>query len=167
MIFVTVGTHEQPFNRLMKEIEYLIEDGVIKEKVVVQGGYSTYVPRKTDYHSFLDYHEMDDTIKNARIVITHGGPASFIDVIQKGKIPIVVPRQSKYHEHINDHQLKFVKFISNRLNNIIPVYNISDLKRVIIDFDKISKSKNTNSRSNNDRFNLKLERIVNDVLNIN
>lgn len=35
MIFVTVGTHEQPFNRLIKEVDRLVADGKIKEKVVI------------------------------------------------------------------------------------------------------------------------------------
>ena len=29
MIFVTVGTHEQPFNRLIKKIDELKQDGTI------------------------------------------------------------------------------------------------------------------------------------------
>lgn len=29
MIFVTVGTHEQPFNRLIKKIDELKKDGII------------------------------------------------------------------------------------------------------------------------------------------
>ena len=35
MIFVTVGTHEQPFNRLVKKIDELKRDGVIKEDVII------------------------------------------------------------------------------------------------------------------------------------
>ena len=45
MIFVTVGTHEQPFNRLVQEIDNLKRDGVITEDVIIQTGYSTYEPK--------------------------------------------------------------------------------------------------------------------------
>jgi UDP-N-acetylglucosamine transferase subunit ALG13 len=41
MIFVTVGTHPQSFNRLLKAIDELVERGKIKEKVVMQIGHST------------------------------------------------------------------------------------------------------------------------------
>ena len=41
MIFVTVGTHEQPFNRLVQKIDELKRDGVITEDVVIQTGFST------------------------------------------------------------------------------------------------------------------------------
>ena len=36
MIFVTVGTHEQPFNRLVKTVDELKRDGVITEDVIMQ-----------------------------------------------------------------------------------------------------------------------------------
>lgn len=32
MIFVTVGTHEQPFNRLIKKVDELKRDGIIRKK---------------------------------------------------------------------------------------------------------------------------------------
>lgn len=35
MIFVTVGTHEQPFNRLIKKIDELKKDGIINEDVII------------------------------------------------------------------------------------------------------------------------------------
>lgn len=38
MIFVTVGTHEQPFNRLIKKVDELKRDGVIQEDVIMQTG---------------------------------------------------------------------------------------------------------------------------------
>ena len=45
MIFVTVGTHEQPFNRLIKKIDELKKNGIIQEEVIIQTGFSTYEPR--------------------------------------------------------------------------------------------------------------------------
>lgn len=36
MIFVTVGTHEQPFNRLIQKIDELKKDGIINEDVIIQ-----------------------------------------------------------------------------------------------------------------------------------
>ena len=45
MIFVTVGTHEQSFDRLVKEIDRLKEKGRISEEVVIQTGFTTYEPK--------------------------------------------------------------------------------------------------------------------------
>ena len=42
MIFITVGTHEQPFDRLLKIIDKMVESGKIDEKVIIQKGYTDY-----------------------------------------------------------------------------------------------------------------------------
>lgn len=160
MIFVTVGTHEQPFNRLIKEIDLLVQNNFIDEKVFVQTGYSTYVPKFCDHRSMLSYKEMKKKIAEARIVVTHGGPSSFIEVLNEKKIPIVVPRQEKYGEHINNHQVDFVKFIQQEQGNILPVYNIKKLKSAILNYDKIVKSNKT-IHSHNEEFIRKFSIIVN------
>ncbi len=164
MIFVTVGTHEQPFNRLVKKIDDLVADGTIKEKVVIQTGFSTYQPVHCDNHKMMSFEEMQSTLKEARIVITHGGPSSFIEALQFGKVPIVVPRQEKYHEHVNNHQVDFTELIDKRMNNIIPVYDIDQLANTIEKYDEVVKTKNAGESSNNKQFNEQLERIVEELV---
>ncbi|MST86822.1 exopolysaccharide biosynthesis protein [Lactobacillus porci] len=102
MIFVTVGTHEQPFNRLIEKMDELVGKGEIKEKVVVQYGFSTYEAKHCEMHKMMSFDEMQQTFKDARIVITHGGPSSFVEALQYGKVPIVVPRQLEFNEHVNN-----------------------------------------------------------------
>ncbi|MBE5058170.1 glycosyltransferase [Lactobacillus crispatus] len=164
MIFVTVGTHEQPFNRLIKKVDDLVADGTIQEKVVMQTGFSTYKPKHCEAHKMMSFDEMQQNLKNARIVITHGGPSSFIEALQFGKVPIVVPRQEKFHEHVNNHQVDFAKLIVERMNNIIPVYNIDDLKQVVDNYNQIAMAKNSGESSNNKNFNKKVERIVDNLV---
>ena len=53
MIFVTVGTHEQPFNRLIKKIDDLVANGNINEKVIVQTGFSTYITEYSEAHKMM------------------------------------------------------------------------------------------------------------------
>ena len=36
MIFVTVGTHEQPFDRLIEHIDSLVKNNIIVEEVIMQ-----------------------------------------------------------------------------------------------------------------------------------
>lgn len=88
MIFVTVGTHEQPFNRLIEYVDNLKRDGVIMEDVIMQTGFSTYEPKYCKWSKLLSYKEMEQNVRDAHIVITHGGPASFIMPLQIGKTPI-------------------------------------------------------------------------------
>ena len=84
MIFVTVGTHEQQFNRLIKCVDELKQNGQIKEEVVMQTGYSTYESVCCEWQKLYPYQQMLEYVNNARIVITHGGPSSFIMPLQIG-----------------------------------------------------------------------------------
>ena len=60
---------------------------------------------------------MQENIKKARIVITHGGPASFLDPLKYGKIPVVVPRKKEFNEHVNNHQLEFSRQVKKRMKD--------------------------------------------------
>lgn len=164
MIFVTVGTHEQPFNRLIKKVDDLVADGTIQEKVVMQTGFSTYKPKHCEAHKMMSYEEMQQTLKDARIVITHGGPSSFIEALRFGKVPIVVPRQEKYYEHVNNHQVEFTKLIVQKMNNIVPVYDINELSAILDNYSDIVKDKNSGENSNNSKFNERLEHIIDKLI---
>lgn len=89
MIFVTVGTHEQPFNRLVKKIDELKRDGVITEEVIIQTGFSTYEPKYCKWSKLIPYQQMLKNVEDARIVITHGGPASFIMPLQLARLRLL------------------------------------------------------------------------------
>lgn len=58
MIFVTVGTHEQPFNRLIQKIDELKKDGIINEDVIIQTGFSTYEPKYCQWSKLIPYQQM-------------------------------------------------------------------------------------------------------------
>lgn len=163
MIFVTVGTHEQPFNRLVQEIDNLKRDGVITEDVIIQTGYSTYEPKYCKWDKLISYKQMIKNVEDARIVITHGGPASFIMPLQIGKTPIVVPRQKKFDEHVNDHQLEFARNVAERMGTIIPVEDVNKLGEVIKNYDTIIANMNNKILSNNKVFCDDLEEIVKDL----
>ncbi|WP_195858251.1 glycosyltransferase (plasmid) [Companilactobacillus farciminis] len=163
MIFVTVGTHEQQFNRLLKQIDFLKKNKEINEEVVIQTGFSDYVPSNCTYQQFYDHSVMKKYVKDARIVVTHGGPSSFLMPLQIGKIPIVVPRQKQFDEHVNDHQLDFVEQVKKRQKNIIVVENIADLNDTIQNYDKLVGKLNQGVTSNNTNFNIGMQEIFEDL----
>lgn len=160
MIFVTVGTHEQPFNRLLKKIDELKKKGIIQEDVIMQTGFSTYEPKYCEWSKLIPYQQMIKNVEDARIVITHGGPASFIMPLQIGKVPIVVPRQHKFDEHVNDHQVEFARNVAERMGTIIPVEDIEKLEEVITDYDQIVAGMGHGMSSNNAKFNKEIEKII-------
>ena len=164
MIFVTVGTHEQPFNRLVQKIDELKRDGIIQEDVIIQTGFSTYEPKYCQWSKLIPYQQMVKNVEDAQIVITHGGPASFIMPLQIGKVPIVVPRQKQFDEHVNDHQVEFARNVAQRMGTIIPVEDISKLGEVIEKYDEIVAGMEHGMSSNNEKFNLALEKIVSKLI---
>ena len=106
---------------------------------------------------------MIKNVEDARIVITHGGPASFIMPLQIGKTPIVVPRQHRFDEHVNDHQVEFAKNVAERMETIIPVEDISKLGDVIKNYDEIVAKMDHGMSSNNQKFCDELEKIIREL----
>ncbi|PJJ29888.1 glycosyltransferase [Lacrimispora celerecrescens] len=159
MIFVTVGTHEQQFNRLVEYMDKWAERH--DEKVIIQSGYSTYEPKIATWSKLFPYSKMVEMVEEARIVITHGGPSSFIMPLQIGKTPVVVPRKHSFNEHVNDHQVKFCKEVESRMGTILVVEDVENLGTILENYDKIkNEGKNT---SNNAKFNADLSEIVNEM----
>ena len=165
MIFVTVGTHEQQFNRLVECMDQLKLQGILEEEVVIQTGFSTYEPKACTWSKLLPFQEMVSNVARARIVITHGGPSSFIMPLQIGKIPIVVPRQKQFEEHVNDHQLDFCRAVSQRQGNILLAEDMESLRDAIVNYDQITAGMCAGQSSNNAKFNESFGKIVEDLLN--
>ena len=102
MIFVTLGTQDMPFKRLL---DYL-ENSNIEDEIIVQAGYTEYKSDKLKIFDYLDKDHFDDYIEKADYVICHGGIGSIVGALSKKKKVLAVPRLEKYGEHHNDHQLQ-------------------------------------------------------------
>ena len=160
MIFVTVGTHEQQFNRLVQKIDELVCDKIITGKVFMQIGYSTYEPKYVQWSRVISYEEMTKYVNQADIIITHGGPATFMSVLGKGKTPIVVPRLEKFNEHVNNHQRDFAKKVKELGYNILIVEEINNLGDAI----NLSRYNQKAIASNNRYFNHAFKDIVSNLI---
>ncbi len=162
MIFVTVGTHEQPFNRIVEYMDHWAEEH--DEEVIIQTGFSTYEPGSCKWQKFFPYQDMEKIINKARIVITHGGPGSFIMPLHIGKIPVVVPRKKEYNEHVNDHQTDFCNKFARIQGNIIVVEDVSGLGEVLEGYETIISRMTNNFHSNNEKFCAEFEKIVKELV---
>ena len=76
MIFVTVGTHNQGFERLIKKMDEIA--GRIDEEIIMQIGYTNYKPKNTKFFEFLGFHDLIEMYQKADIIITHGGAGSLL-----------------------------------------------------------------------------------------
>jgi UDP-N-acetylglucosamine transferase subunit ALG13 len=111
MIFVSTGTHELPFDRLVEAAGSLCD----LEEVVVQSGTSTCRPAGCVVHAWMSPEDMWRHMVDARVIVTHAGPATLFEAHRAGKIPIVVPRDPAHGEHVDGHQLRFADHLRGRL----------------------------------------------------
>ena len=93
-------------------------------------------------------------------------PSSFIMPLQMGKTPIVVPREKKFAEHVNDHQLTFSKAVADRMGTIIVVEDLKELAGIISNYDEKVKKMGSGIKSNNAEFNANLSNIVNEMFGV-
>jgi UDP-N-acetylglucosamine transferase subunit ALG13 len=103
VIFVALGTQAYPFDRLLRGL-----DGV-DEELVVQGGASTYRPAGATWFDFLDFPQLLEYVREARVVISHAGVGTVMTAVGEGKRPLVVPRLARHGEAVDDHQLPFAR----------------------------------------------------------
>lgn len=110
MIFVCLGSQQYQFNRLLQELDALVNEKVI-ENVFAQIGSSTYKPQHYAYRRFLSQEEYEKKIEEADLIITHAGTGAIIKALKAKKQVIAVPRQAKYGEHADDHQFQIADFM--------------------------------------------------------
>jgi len=103
MIFVSVGTNEARFDRLLRAVEAL----GASEELVVQHGPSPVRPAGATCVEFLSFEEMTDHIRRARVLIMHAGVGSILAALGNGVRPLVVPRLRRFDEAVDDHQVAF------------------------------------------------------------
>lgn len=134
MILVLLGTQNNSFHRLIEEIEKNVENGKIKEEVIVQAGYTKYEVKTKKQpikiFSTIPKTELDELIEKASLVISHGGVGSMVTANQKGKKVIAVPRYKKYHEHVNDHQVETIEIFAKR-GYVKPLKQVQELGKAL------------------------------------
>ena len=135
MIFVTLGSQKFQFNRLLKELDRLLEEKLIDEEIFAQIGASDYKPHNYEYKEFIDRDEFKKMMDKADIVIAHGGTGAIITAVKKEKKVIAIPRLAKYEEHVDDHQIQLVDEFKE-LNLIYPVYDEKNLEKAIKEIRK-------------------------------
>jgi UDP-N-acetylglucosamine transferase subunit ALG13 len=103
MIFVSVGTNEARFDRLLQAVGGL----GAAEELVVQHGPSPVRPAGATCVDYLSFEEMTDHLSRARVAVLHAGVGSVLAALASGARPVVVPRLQRHGEAVDDHQVGF------------------------------------------------------------
>ena len=131
MILITLGTNDKSFVRLLKEVQNLIDQNKINDRIVVQAGVTEFKSDDMEILDLIPFSKFDDLINECDLLITHGGVGSIITGLKKGKTVIAVPRLSKYGEHVNDHQLQIIDNFT-KAGYIIGITEVEELESALL-----------------------------------
>lgn len=159
MIFITLGSQKFQFNRLLKEIDSLVANKIIKDEIFAQIGSSDYIPKNYNYSFFLNQNDFKEKMESCEIVITHAGTGAIISALKAEKKVIAVPRLAKYNEHVDDHQIQIVEQFVNA-NYIEGCFNCADLSKSIVN---VKKHNYNNFTSNTNCFIKDIEQFISEL----
>ncbi|WP_332237872.1 PssE/Cps14G family polysaccharide biosynthesis glycosyltransferase [Sporolactobacillus sp. KGMB 08714] len=142
MIFVTLGTQNFAMDRVIKEIDHLIEKGFLNSnEVIIQCGASKPSRHAVTY-KFINENEFNQYLIACDILITHAGTSSIIKGLRAGKKVIVIPREKDRGEHVDNHQFEIAEVFGSQ-NYVLVIKNVQQLE------ESIKKIKNMNFKEYN------------------
>jgi UDP-N-acetylglucosamine transferase subunit ALG13 len=127
VIFVTVGTHHQPFHRLLGALASL----ATLDELVVQHGNAPAPPEADVAVPYLSPSEIAGYVDRARAVVMHAGVGSFVVAWRVGHVPVMVPRLRRHGEHVDDHQSQLVRALE-REHKIVAVWDVDQLADAVL-----------------------------------
>jgi hypothetical protein len=107
VIFLTTGT-QLPFDRLVRAVDHWLDGAAPSCKVVAQvlsPPRDAYVPRHFETVARLSPAEYAAAFDRADLIVSHAGMGTILTALTEGKRICIMPRQMRYGEHRNDHQL--------------------------------------------------------------
>jgi UDP-N-acetylglucosamine transferase subunit ALG13 len=116
MIFIALGNNKQSFVRLLNKFKKIYDKmSEPKAKVICQIGYTNYSNKKFKIIKFVEKKKFIELVKKSNLFISHAGAGCIIDSINNKKVPILLPREKKYNEHADNHQIDlYKKLIKNK-----------------------------------------------------
>jgi UDP-N-acetylglucosamine transferase subunit ALG13 len=126
MILVTLGTNEQPFDRLVRAAAELEVD----EPLLVQYGASREPHGRGEWVDFVTFDELAAAMRSASVVVSHAGVGSIMLARRCGKRAVVVPRRRALGEAVDDHQVHLARRLE-RLGVVTVVEDTAELAAAI------------------------------------
>ena len=113
LLFATVGA-TLPFDRLVRAVAAAKAGGAIPETVIIQTGVGGHRPGAIETHETLPFETMLAHLRDADIVVCHGGTGSLITALRQGCRVVAMPRAFAAGEHYDDHQAEITRAFAAR-----------------------------------------------------
>jgi UDP-N-acetylglucosamine transferase subunit ALG13 len=113
LILLSLGTHQQPFDRALDLVQPLAIHG---KAIIVQHGSTPPRPAvpNTTWLEYMSFEDIVEAMAKAQSVICHAGVGTIMVAMQTGHTPVVIPRQARYREHVDDHQVDIATRFASR-----------------------------------------------------
>jgi UDP-N-acetylglucosamine transferase subunit ALG13 len=111
-VLVTVGTDHHPFDRLIRWVDSWAYAHPMHPCLVQRG--TSIRPATCDSHEYVAYDDLVESMFASTVIVSHGGPATIMEARAYGRLPIVVPRRPDLGEHVDDHQIRFSRWMAGR-----------------------------------------------------
>jgi len=150
VIFLTTGT-QLPFDRLVRALDAWAEVSNPSCDIfgqVLPPPHDPYTPRNFKTKARLSPAEYAEVFNKAHLIISHAGMGTILTALTQGKQICIMPRQVKYDEHRNDHQLATVERLKDH-PGLFKVHDEDDLPRCL---DAAMRSLETSQTSSIDPF---------------
>jgi UDP-N-acetylglucosamine--N-acetylmuramyl-(pentapeptide) pyrophosphoryl-undecaprenol N-acetylglucosamine transferase len=129
LLFATVGV-TFPFDRMIEMVATLKADGTIWEDVVFQTGIGGFNPPNTTSFETLPFEAIKNYLRDADIVVCHGGTGSVITSLREGCRTIVIPRVLEKGEHYDNHQQEITNAFAAR-GLVFPANSLEELSSAL------------------------------------
>lgn len=116
LLFATVGA-TLPFDRLIGAVLSLKAKGGLSEHVLAQvGDGCSHTTDMADVEivETLDFETVQLTLRDADLVVCHGGTGSLITALRAGCRVVAMPRRHDLGEHYDDHQQEITSAFAKR-----------------------------------------------------
>jgi UDP-N-acetylglucosamine--N-acetylmuramyl-(pentapeptide) pyrophosphoryl-undecaprenol N-acetylglucosamine transferase len=111
--FVSLGSHDAPFERLTRMVADAAEAGVLAAPVVVQAGVTPAAHPALDVREYVDAASHRELVASSEVVVCHGGAGVMSAAIRAGRRPLVLARSAAHGEHVDDHQHELVRKLAS------------------------------------------------------
>lgn len=103
LLFATVGA-VLPFDRLVAAVADVRKMGATSDEIVIQTGVGGLKPEGLNVVETMPFEDIQNLLRDASVVVCHGGTGSIITALREGCHVIVMPRLERLGEVYDDHQ---------------------------------------------------------------
>ena len=111
-VAVALGTMPFPMRRLVERLVEVVPDDA--EVLVWQTGATPVDGLPIQGRERVSYGALQDAFRAADVVVSHAGVGSALEAMDASRSPVLVPRLSRFGEHVDDHQQQVADELGSR-----------------------------------------------------